>query len=91
MLIERERGWLMHRWLGLEIVLPSVEHMGIVDRRLKGYHSLCPTEWLISKVRLENIGTGGTYGQQAWQEVPRLTASAVFQLELSSQERRRGL
>ena len=56
-------GLLMHPWLELEIVLPSVGHIGIVDRRLKGCHSLCPMVWLISKVRLGDIGTGETYGQ----------------------------
>jgi hypothetical protein len=51
MLIERERGWLMRRWLGLEIVLPSVEYMGIVDRQPKGYHSLYLMVWLTQKIR----------------------------------------
>jgi hypothetical protein len=51
MLIEWERGWLMRRWVGLEIVLPSVEHTGIVDRQPKGYHSLYPMVWLTQKIR----------------------------------------
>jgi hypothetical protein len=52
MLIEQERGWLMRRWVGLEIVLPSVEHTGIVDRQPKGYHSLYPMVWLTQKLDL---------------------------------------
>jgi hypothetical protein len=51
MLIERERGWLMRRWLALEIVLPFVEHMGIVDRQPKGYRSLYLMVWLTKNIR----------------------------------------
>jgi hypothetical protein len=49
-LAERELGWLMSLPLGLKLVPPFFEDMENVDQRLKGYHSLCPTVWLIQEL-----------------------------------------
>jgi hypothetical protein len=54
--IERGPDWPLRRILRLEQV-SLLGHTGIVGRQLKGYHSLCLTVWLISRVRLGDTCT----------------------------------
>jgi hypothetical protein len=72
-------------------VSPFVEHRENGDLQRKGCHSLCPTVWLISSVRLDlntqEEWVESTYGLRAWQEAHLLIFSFVSLRVLSSRDR----